>query len=42
LIDDEIKEIFDEDLFRSLVEVMTVQVDGRVVVRFKDGGEVNG
>ncbi|MDR1606364.1 MAG: recombinase family protein [Streptococcaceae bacterium] len=33
-------EKFDEELFRSLVEVMTVAVDGRVVVRFKDGAEV--
>jgi hypothetical protein len=32
-------EKFDEELFRSLVEVMMVQVDGEVVVKFKDEGE---
>lgn len=31
---------FDEDLFRALIEKMTVQVDGGVVVQFKGGGEV--
>ncbi|MDR1567819.1 MAG: recombinase family protein [Streptococcaceae bacterium] len=33
-------EKFDEDLFRSLVEIITIENDGKVVVKFKDGGEV--
>ena len=31
---------FDESLFFSLCDVMTVYHDGKVVVRFRDGAEI--